>query len=121
MSPRNSCTESGIDHPIGRRLVDCATADVAPYKSWLRQRSGLCDPVFAAWFQLDDRYQVLRQEFLAGPFSEPTVTEMVEKWGAQIESATKEASEAHGDAISPTTWQQAMDQLLHGVAFAREK
>ena len=86
----------------------------------LPQRSALCDPVFAAWFQLDDRYQVLRQEFLAGPFSEPTVTEMVEKWGAQIESATKEASEAHGDAISPTTWQQAVDQLLHGVAFARE-
>ncbi len=102
----------------GEFTNDCAPF---PYGTFgIPQRSALCDPVFAAWFQLDDRYQALREEFLAGPFSEPLVTEMVEKWRAQIESATNEASEAHGDAIIPTAWQRAVDQLLQKVAFARE-
>ena len=52
MSPRNSCTESGIDHPFGRRLVDCATAEVGPYKSWLRQRDGTIDgDVLAGYYR----------------------------------------------------------------------
>ncbi|MEL7220864.1 MAG: CotH kinase family protein, partial [Bacteroidota bacterium] len=85
----------------------------------LQQRSAACDPLTAAWVSFEAEYEQLRQQFFQGPCSETIVNQKIDQWAAQIRSATAEANDTHNDAISVTTWEQAVARLKEQIDYAR--
>jgi len=94
----------------------------APFKHGFfgpQQRSAACDKLTAGWASFESEYKELEEAFVAGPLSETRTEEVLEKWAAQIRAATAEAANTHGDAISVTKWEQAMETLKKQLSFAR--
>ena len=85
----------------------------------LYQRSAACDKLTQGWAKYETEYTQLKAQFFEGPFSEDRVNEQLDKWKAQIQDATLEASEAHEDAISIDTWENKIDVLKINLNYAR--
>ncbi len=83
------------------------------------QRSAACDKVIKAWSLFEEEYIHASQEFKKGPFSESSVESRLTEWGDQIRPYVIEASETHGDAVSPGEWEAALDHLRIQLAHAR--
>lgn len=88
--------------------------------SSLVQRSAACDPVVAAFAEDDDGYRDLREEFLAGPYSQESVDALLDAWSTQIEPFVAEAAESDPDAISVEGWRAEVDRLRLDIAAERE-
>ncbi len=56
-----------------------------------------------------------------GPFAETQVNTLLNTWTAQIRDATIEAWQLHGDAISITQWENAVDELKEQLEYARNQ
>ena len=85
----------------------------------LTQLSAACDPMINGWTQYEGEYQTLLQQLKEGPLSHISVDQQLNKWIDQINLATIQASELHGDAVSESQWSQAVAQLRDQLAFAR--
>ena len=86
----------------------------------VRQRSAACDKLTEGWASFTDEYEILKNEFIEGPFSASEVNILLDTWEDQIREATTEASEKYGDAISVNEWENALQQLRAQVDYARE-
>lgn len=98
--------------------------DCQPFGSgfWgLQQWSATCDKLTAGWATYTDEYEQIKTEFVNGPLSASSVNSRLDTWSNQIESATQEAEDAHGDAVSVTKWQQGMNTLKNQINFARNQ
>jgi len=102
----------------GETRSNCQAFSFGPWG--LQQRSAACDKLFAGWATYTDRYEDLKADFIAGPFSEATVNGLLMQWEAQIQAATTAASATHDDAISIAAWESAMNALRGQVDYARE-
>lgn len=106
-----------IADPWGETQNDCLPF---PYGSFgIPQRSAACDPIIGALSSLDDEFDRLRADFVAGPFSEEQVNALLDEWAAQIEPAVAEAAETNIDAPSVEEWRAALQRLKDGLAMAR--
>lgn len=85
----------------------------------VRQWSASCDKLTATWVNYENEYQQLRQTFINTSFSQASIDDRLEVWYNQIETATLEASELYGDAVTPSEWQQAISTLKSQVNYAR--
>lgn len=91
------------------------------YGAWgLRQRSAACDKLIGAWASYTDLYEQKKIEFIEGPFSAASVSTLLDQWKAQVETATLEANQQYGDAISMSEWNNALYKLRTRVDYARE-
>lgn len=93
-----------------------------PFRSGIfgaSQRSAACDKLTAGWVSYDSEYKIKLDEFKSGPLSESNVNNLLDSWYKQIQDATLEASQEHGDAISMTTWENAINRLKSDLDFAR--
>lgn len=88
---------------------------------FLRQKSAACDKLTGAWASDLNRYEQLRTEFKAGPFSEASTNQLLDTWTMQVRAATLEAAQAHGDAISESGWNSAVSSLRNKLDFARNQ
>lgn len=98
------------------------TADCEPFTSGsfnLLQRSAACDPLIGVLATLEDEYERIRAELLAGPFAEARIAEQLDAWTAQIEPAVAEAEELHSDAPSVASWKIALAALVRGLDDSR--
>ena len=86
----------------------------------ITQRSAACDRLTYAWTLYDEEYKNRLREFKEGPMAQEVVRENIETWAAQIRDATIEASQAHGDAITISSWEKAMVDLLTNIDFTRQ-
>ena len=87
---------------------------------FLRQWSASCDKLTGGWASFETEYDGIKQDFKAGPFSQAAINEKVTRWSEQIEQATLEANQLHGDAVTLNAWDRAVDRLLEEIAFQRE-
>jgi spore coat protein CotH len=85
------------------------------------QRSAASDKLIAGWTSFKEDYERLMNHFMTGPFSKNQVDELLDTWTKQIKEATSEASQTHGDAISVSKWEHAVNELRAQVDFARTK
>ncbi|MDC0325295.1 hypothetical protein OAM01_00895 [bacterium] len=85
------------------------------------QRSAASDKLIAGWTSFKEDYERLMNHFMTGPFSKNQVDELLDTWTQQIKEATSEASQTHGDAISVSKWEHAVNELRAQVDFARTK
>lgn len=83
------------------------------------QRSAACDKLTAGWASYTTEYKSKLEDLKSGPFSEMVVNDLLDKWSAQIKSSTEEASALHSDAVSVTTWENAIRKLKQDLDFAR--
>jgi len=86
---------------------------------FLRQWSAACDKLTKGWVSFDTEYEETKATFKAGPFSQSAIDLKLSNWSQQIETATKEASQLHDDAISVGAWQSAMEKLQDGISHQR--
>ena len=107
-----------VKDPFGEITDECRPFSHGSFG--LQQRSAACDPVFATLATYTDRYDELRAELLAGPFSPERIEEQLTTWSAQIEDAVAEAAEAHDDAPSVDSWRAALDTLRLAVQVSRD-
>jgi hypothetical protein len=87
----------------------------------LQQRSAACDKLTAGWVTYEAEYQNLREQFFQGPCSAATVNQKIEEWTQQIHAATEDAHDAHSDALSPASWDQAVAKLKQQLDHARDQ
>ncbi len=99
------------------------TNDCNPFSLSLfgvRQRSAACDKLVAGWVTFEEEYDVLKTEFIEGPFSDAVVGTMLLEWEEQIRAATIEADEMYGDALDVNEWESALVELKNNLEYARE-
>jgi len=87
---------------------------------FIQQRSAGCDKLTGGWASFEDEYDQLKTQFIEGPFSIEKADAKLDEWKSQIQQATLEANENHSDAISISTWENAIDQLKLRLQHARE-
>jgi len=88
---------------------------------WLAdQKSACCDKLIKGWASYQLAFEEKKKEFIEGPFSNSSVENQLNKWQTQIRSAVIEADNKHGDAISESTWQDAVSELKLQVEKAKE-
>ncbi len=85
----------------------------------LMQRSAACDPLTKGLSMFQAEFNQIKNEMKQGPLHENNANEMLDKWKAQIQAATHEASQLHGDAISLGMWEQSINSLKNQLEFAR--
>ena len=85
----------------------------------LQQRSAACDPLTSGWAMYETEYDQIKTEFKEGPFNIANANAMLDKWKAQVQEATIEANNLHGDAISIGQWESAVGGLESQLEFAR--
>ena len=91
-----------------------------PFGSFnIPQRSAACGPLIGPLSALDDEFEQIRAELLAGPFSAESVDEQLAAWTAQIEPSVADAAEIHDDAPSVEEWLKAVDALNGSLVGAR--
>jgi spore coat protein CotH len=109
-----------------------AHSDIVVYPAWTEaapcvcghmeygtQRPASCDKLvshFQSW--LDD-YDRKVDEFLAGPFQPSRVTDKLDRWAAQIESAVSESAFLNA-APSVSSWKTGVSQLKQNITSARQ-
>ena len=106
-----------IADPFGEIRNDCQPFPFGSFN--LNQRSAACDPLLGALGPLDAEFDLIRAEFLAGPFAEEEVEARLDEWAAQIEDAVAEAAAAHDDAPTVDAWRDAIELLKDGLAVSR--
>ena len=87
----------------------------------LIQRSPACDPLIAAFAEDPDRYEELRDDFLAGPYSGESIDALLDAWSAQVEPVVAEAAAQHSDAILVENWRTEVDLLRADIAAERNR
>ena len=87
----------------------------------LSQWSAACDKLTGGWVSYEEEYNDLKQQFKDGPFSAAEVNTRLQEWENQIRDATKEASDAHNDAVTLSQWSSSMQALRSQVNFARNQ
>ena len=87
----------------------------------IAQRSAACDKLTSGWVSFDQEYFDKKQAFLSGPFSEENVNQLLDKWSAQIRSATIEARETNNDAVTLSEWEGALQRMKSDLRIARTK
>ena len=85
----------------------------------MQQRSAACDKLTGGWASYKTEYQTLRNQFKNGAFAGSEVNTLIDTWAAQIRDATIEASNEHGDAISLSEWESAVNTLKVQLNYAR--
>ncbi|MCP4352974.1 MAG: hypothetical protein GY795_46580 [Desulfobacterales bacterium] len=101
----------------GQITNDCKPFRYGPYK--IPQWSASCDKLTSGWASFTDDYNRLKAQFKEGPFSESQVNSLLDTWSDQIRNATEEAEETHGDALTVSEWERAVDKLKFQLEFAR--
>ncbi len=87
----------------------------------LVQRSPACDPLIAAFAEDPERYEDLRGDFLAGPYSAASVDALLDRWSTQIEPFVVEAAALDADAISVEDWHAEVEALRSDIAAERTR
>ncbi len=85
------------------------------------QWSASCDKLTGGWASFTEEYEELKTQFKNGPFSETQVNALLDSWTQQIRPATIEASNRYGDAITLSSWENAVSQLRSQLEFARNQ
>jgi hypothetical protein len=85
----------------------------------LKQRSAACDKLIGTWASYTDEYNEKLTIFKNGPLSIGNANVMLDKWEALIRGSLEEAENAHGDAISISSWETEMERLKEKLEFAR--
>ncbi len=85
----------------------------------MMQRSASCDKLTRGWASFTDEYNQLKAQFKEGPFSESQVNSLLDTWSDQIRNATEEAAETHGNVLSVSEWESAVEKLKSQLEFAR--
>lgn len=106
-----------IADEFGEISNDCESFPFGPLG--LPQRSAACDPLVGALSTLNDDYDRIRAELVAGPMSAERIDERLAIWGAQIEPAVAEAAALFDDAPSTAEWRAAVDELRADIANSR--
>ncbi len=83
------------------------------------QRSAACDKLIGAWADYEDLYESKMAFFKDQYLNEPRIDQLLNTWSAQIEDATQEAFDLHGDAVSISRWQSSMETLRTQLELAR--
>ena len=83
------------------------------------QRSAACDKLTAGWVSFEAEYEQKILELKEGPLSVAAIDAQLTSWIEQIRSATVEASEKHGDAISVSAWEAEIQNLISNINYAR--
>jgi spore coat protein CotH len=107
-----------IADPFGAITAECQPFPFGNFN--LLQRSAACDPLIAAVASLDDDYDRIRADLLAGPFAPERIAEQLDAWTAQIEPAVSEAAALHDDARPVDEWRAALDRLVTSLQVSRE-
>ena len=87
----------------------------------LRQRSAACDRFTYGMTLFEEEYFELQQAFFNGAFSEESIEAQLQLWADQISQATSEADSKFNDAVSPTNWLNAIEQLKTQCSIARSQ
>ncbi len=98
------------------------TDDCRPFTSGsfgLQQKSAACDPLLGSLATLDDDFERIRADLLAGPFSEERIDEQIAAWTAQIDSSVAEAAELHDDALSVARWESNLARFTQAITKSR--
>lgn len=106
-----------IADPWGEITDDCQPFTYGSFG--LQQMSAACDPLLGSLATLDDDFQRIRADLLAGPFSEERIDEQIAAWTAQIESSVAEAAELHDDALSVARWESNLERLTQAITTSR--
>ncbi|MBE9509822.1 MAG: hypothetical protein IMY71_03005 [Bacteroidetes bacterium] len=64
-------------------------------------------------------YNIKKDQFKSGPFSESQVNQLLDTWSDQIRDALIEARNMYGDAISINEWEYGLYKLKNQLDFAR--
>lgn len=86
---------------------------------FLEQWSASCDKLTGGWASYTTDLDEIKAEFKAGAFSDTEITNNLNKWTEQIRAATKEANDLHGDAVSISDWERAVNVLKEQVDYSR--
>jgi len=86
----------------------------------IKQRSAACDKLTAGWASYTKEYEQIREQFIAGPFSDEKVNAKLDAWAEQIRISTLEASNIYGDAVTIPEWEKALVKLKNQLEFARK-
>ena len=106
-----------IADPWGEITDDCQPFTFGTFG--LQQKSAACDPLLGSLATLDDDFQRIRSDLLAGPFSEERIDAQLAAWTAQIESSVAEAAELHDDALSVARWESYLKRLTQAITESR--
>lgn len=107
-----------IADPFGAVTNDCEPFTAGTFG--VPQRSAACDVLLGVLASLDDDYDRVRGELLAGPFSETSVDAQLAAWTTQIAGAVAEAAAAHDDAPTVAEWEAAVEALRASLTTSRE-
>lgn len=83
------------------------------------QKSAACDKLTAAWTTYENEYETKKQLFKNQYITAARIDQLLSEWSNQIEAATQEAFDAHGDAISISEWEGAKEDLKQQMALSR--
>jgi len=86
---------------------------------FFQQKSAACDKIVGAWASYEEEYSTRLTEFKESAFSETEINTLLEAWEEQIRDATLEANQAHDDAISVNSWENAMNSFRDRINYAR--
>jgi hypothetical protein len=101
----------------GEKTNNCNPFNYGAFNS--RQWSASCDKLTGGWASFEEEYQLIKSQFILGPFSEDRVNPLLNKWTNQIRAATSEASNEHSDALTIPEWEQGLNNLKDQLIFAR--
>lgn len=107
--------------PIADELGETSN-DCSPFRhgAWgLYQWSASCDKLTNTWASYEDLYESKKHQLVNGPLSIGTADQLIDRWSDQIRSATQEATETHGDALSLSEWDAAIAYLKRQLEHAR--
>lgn len=86
----------------------------------LTQWSASCDALIGGIANnYSSEYEALRETMKEGPLSTAEISASLSAWQTQIQDATDEAHRKHNDAISTSQWQNAIDNLVNQINYAR--
>lgn len=107
-----------IADPFGAVTDDCEPFTAGTFG--VPQRSAACDALLGTLASLDDEFDRIRGELLAGPFSETSVDAQLAAWTTQIADAVAEAAASHDDAPTVAEWEAAVEALRASLTTSRE-
>ena len=106
-----------IADPWGEISDDCEPFTSGSFG--LQQKSAACDPLLGSLATLDDDFQRIRADLLAGPFSEERIDAQLAAWTEQIESSVAEAADLIDDAPSVARWESNLERLTQAITKSR--
>lgn len=100
----------------GESQANCEPFSHGPLR--LRQWSAACDKLTSGWASFSEEYDLTKEKFISGPFSEGQVNQKLTEWSEQIRAATEEAAAKHDDALRMSQWESGIESLRRQVSFA---